>query len=42
MEEHVTSILNESFKDCLMITIAHKIKTIMTSDKILVLDHGKI
>ncbi|EAR99950.2 ABC transporter C family protein (macronuclear) [Tetrahymena thermophila SB210] len=42
MEEHVTRILNENFKNCLMITIAHKIKTIMGSDKILVLDHGEV
>ncbi|KAL4462575.1 hypothetical protein ABPG74_000405 [Tetrahymena malaccensis] len=42
MEEHVTNILNENFKNCLMITIAHKIKTIMNSDKILVLDHGEV
>ncbi|EAR90721.2 ABC transporter C family protein (macronuclear) [Tetrahymena thermophila SB210] len=42
MEQHITKILNENFKDCLMITIAHKIKTILESDKILVLDHGKV
>ncbi|KAL4462573.1 hypothetical protein ABPG74_000403 [Tetrahymena malaccensis] len=42
MEEHVTKVLNECFQDCLMITIAHKIKTIMNSDKILVLDHGQV
>ncbi|KAL4505154.1 hypothetical protein ABPG72_016221 [Tetrahymena utriculariae] len=42
MEEHVTKVLNENFKNCLMITIAHKIKTIMHSDKILVLDHGEV
>ncbi|KAL4505153.1 hypothetical protein ABPG72_016220 [Tetrahymena utriculariae] len=42
MEEFITNILYENFSGCLMITIAHKIKTIMSSDKILVLDHGKI
>ncbi|KAL4462574.1 hypothetical protein ABPG74_000404 [Tetrahymena malaccensis] len=41
MEEFITNILLEGFSDCLMITIAHKIKTIMSSDRILVLDHGK-
>jgi len=41
-EELVTSMLNTCFKDCLLITIAHRIKTILESDKILVLDHGKI
>ncbi|KAL4462576.1 hypothetical protein ABPG74_000406 [Tetrahymena malaccensis] len=42
MEDHITKILNQCFKECLMITIAHKIKTIMDCDKILVLDHGKV
>ncbi|EAR99951.2 ABC transporter family protein (macronuclear) [Tetrahymena thermophila SB210] len=42
MEDHITKILNEYFKECMMITIAHKIKTIMDCDKILVLDHGKV
>ncbi|KAL4505155.1 hypothetical protein ABPG72_016222 [Tetrahymena utriculariae] len=42
MEYHITKILNQCFKECLMITIAHKIKTIMDCDKILVLDHGKV
>ncbi|EAR99948.2 ABC transporter C family protein (macronuclear) [Tetrahymena thermophila SB210] len=42
MEDHVTKVLNDCFQDCLMITIAHKIKTIMNSDKILVLDHGQV
>ncbi|KAL4509416.1 hypothetical protein ABPG72_018347 [Tetrahymena utriculariae] len=42
MEEHVTKLLNESFKDSLMLTIAHKVSTIMSSDKILVLDHGEV
>jgi len=41
-EELVTSVLNSSFKNCLLITIAHRIKTILESDKILVLDHGKV
>ncbi|EAR99949.2 ABC transporter family protein (macronuclear) [Tetrahymena thermophila SB210] len=42
MEEFITNILYENFTNCLVITIAHKIKTIMSSDKILVLNHGKI
>lgn len=35
-------MINSSFKDCLLITIAHRLKTIMSSDSILVLDHGKM
>lgn len=41
-EELVTSMLNRFFSNCLLITIAHRIKTILESDKILVLDHGKV
>ena len=34
--------LKEGMKDCTVITIAHRIKTIINYDKILVLDKGKI
>ena len=35
-------MITKDFKDRTVITIAHKIKTIMGSDKILVIDNGKI
>ena len=34
--------INKGMKDCTVITIAHRIKTIINYDKILVLDKGKI
>ena len=34
--------INEDMKDCTVITIAHRIKTIINYDKILVLKEGEI
>ncbi|CAD8131880.1 unnamed protein product [Paramecium pentaurelia] len=41
-EEHVKDIFEKCFKNAAMLTIAHKVTTIMNSDKILVLNDGKI
>jgi ATP-binding cassette subfamily C (CFTR/MRP) protein 1 len=41
-EEKIQKILNDTFKECTIITIAHRIKTILNYDKILVLENGKI
>jgi len=41
-EEKIQKIINDTFKDCTIITIAHRIKTILNYDKILVLENGKI
>lgn len=38
MEQMITKTLHEVFKNYTVLTIAHKIQTIMKSDKILVLD----
>ena len=34
--------INQGMKNCTVITIAHRIKTIINYDKILVLDHGEM
>ena len=41
-EEKIQKILNSIFKDCTILTVAHRIKTIINYDKILVLEKGKI
>jgi len=41
-EEIIQKALNEILSDSTMISIAHRIKTVMNSDKILVLENGEI
>jgi len=38
----VHKIIREQFKDCTVLTIAHRINTILDSDRVMVLDKGEI
>lgn len=41
-EDTIQKAINQVMKFCTVITIAHRIKTIINYDKILVLDYGEI
>ncbi len=41
-EDIIRTIVNEEFKDSTLIIVAHRISTVMNSDRILVLDNGRV
>lgn len=41
-EEKIQKLITSEFKDSTMLTIAHRLNTIMHSDKVMVLSYGKI
>ena len=41
-EETIQTLINERFRDATVITVAHRLNTIINSDKVLVLDKGRV
>jgi ATP-binding cassette subfamily C (CFTR/MRP) protein 1 len=41
-DDHIQKTIRKSFNDCTVLTIAHRINTIMDNDRVMVLDKGEI
>jgi ABC-type multidrug transport system fused ATPase/permease subunit len=41
-EQKIQALIQKEFKNCTVITIAHRLQTIIESDKVLVLGEGKV
>jgi ABC-type multidrug transport system fused ATPase/permease subunit len=41
-DEIIQRVISEKFKDCTVLTIAHRLSTLKNSDKIIVMESGRI
>ncbi|KAJ2869160.1 Transporter of the ATP-binding cassette (ABC) [Coemansia erecta] len=41
-DKHMQELIRLEFEDCTVLTIAHRLQTIMNSDRIIVMDNGRI
>ncbi|KAJ2707244.1 Canalicular multispecific organic anion transporter 1 [Coemansia sp. IMI 203386] len=41
-DKHIQNLIRDEFKECTVLNIAHRLDTIKNSDRIIVMDHGKI